>query len=167
MSGIDGYIVREDLNIAYTRRRFLKPLLSDNELHPLVGLELLCFPPPANYDLRTLRDFCRQNGSLVFRVFPQDKPDSLAAFHIVNTLYGELVTLDVHPDHRRCGIGRMLVMRSLEALKRVGHKDATCQIATSNEPSLKLHIDLGFKKRRIIRNYYGPGHDAFLLRIRF
>lgn len=130
----------------------------------MVELEVLCFPPPTNYDLRTLRNFCSINGSLVFRIYPLDEPTRLVAFHIADTLFGELITLDVHPDFRRRGLGKWLVEQSLATLKKAGHGEATCQIATGNEASLVLHAALGFVKRKRFKNYYGPGHDAFVLR---
>lgn len=164
MSTLDGFTVREDLNIAYTRKRFIKPLLSDKQLKAMVELELLCFPPPTNYDLRTLRTFFSINGSLALRVYPLEEPERLVGFHIADTLFGELITLDVHPDFRRRGVGRWLVGRSLAMLKKAGHSEASCKIATTNEASLALHAGLGFQKLKRIKNYYGPGHDAFLLR---
>lgn len=164
MTTLEGFTVREDLNIASTRKRFIKPLLSDKHLQAMVDLELLCFPPPTNYDLRTLRNFCSINGSLAFRVYPVEEPERLVGFHIADTLFGELITLDVHPDFRRRGVGRWLVGQSLAMLKKAGHGEASCQIATANEASLALHAELGFAKRKRIKNYYGPGHDAFLLR---
>ncbi len=164
MSTLDGFTVRKDLNITSTRRRFIKPLLSDKQLQAMVGLELLCFPPPTNYDLRTLRDFCSINGSLAFRVYPVEDPERLVGFQLADMLFGELITLDVHPDFRRRGVGRWLVGQSLEMLKTAGHGEASCQIATANDASLALHAGLGFTKRKRIKNYYGPGHDAFLLK---
>ncbi len=164
MCSPDGFQLREDLNIAYTRKRFIKPLLSDKELQPMVELELMCFPPPTNYDLRTLRGFCSVNGSLLFRVYPDHDSNELVAFHIADTLFGELVTLDVHPKFRRQGLGKWLVQASMAALKKAGHSEVSCQIATTNEASLLLHAALGFGKRKRMKNYYGPGHDAYFLR---
>ncbi|MGI8905850.1 MAG: GNAT family N-acetyltransferase [Candidatus Sumerlaeaceae bacterium] len=153
-----------DYNIAYSRRRFLKPMVTDAELREMAELEKLCFPPPENYDLRTLRMFVSLNGAgLIRRRELVDGVPRLIAFHLFDCLAGELITLDVHPQFRRMGIGKILVTESLKKLKELGHQQVTCQISVTNKPSLELHYAFGFKPVRTIRNYYGPSRDAFLL----
>jgi ribosomal-protein-alanine N-acetyltransferase len=157
--------IRRDYNLAYSRRRFLKPMLSDAELRELAELEKICFPPPENYDLRTLRMFVSLNGAgLLRRRELIEGTPRLIAFHLFDCLAGELITLDVHPDYRRLGIGRGLVGESMAKLKELGHKQVTCQISVTNKASLDLHEPFGFRQVRTIRNYYGPGRDAYLLR---
>jgi ribosomal-protein-alanine N-acetyltransferase len=162
MTGND--LLRRDYNIAYSRRRFLKSMLSDSELREMAELEKICFPPPENYDLRTLRMFVSLNGAgLLRRRELIDGTLHLIAFHLFDCLAGELITLDVHPDFRRLGIGRALVSESIAKLKELGHKQVSCQIGVSNTASLELHYAFGFKAKRTIKNYYGPGRDAYLL----
>lgn len=106
-----------------------------------------------------------RNGAGILRWHePAEGPDRhLVAFHLFDCFAAELITLDVHPDCRRRGIGAALVTESLRKLREFGHRQASCQIATSNEGSLELHYRLGFKPIRTLRNYYGAGRDAHLL----
>lgn len=162
-------MITSDYNIAYSRRRYLRPLLKEEEIRELVELEKVCFPPPENYDLRTMKMFLSLNGAGLLRWREEDevaKRASLIAFHLFDCLGGELITLDVHPDHRRKGIGSALLTESMGKLKALGHMSVTCQIGTENAPSLQMHARFGFRKRRILKNYYGPGRDAYLLNAR-
>lgn len=157
-------LLQRNYNVAYSRRRFIKPMIPDSELRELAELEKLCFPPPENYDLRTLRMYVSLNGAgLLRRREIVDGKPKVIAFHLFDCIAGELITLDVHPDFRRMGLGRMLYSESLAKLKELGHTQAVCQVATTNTSSLALHKGFGFKTVRTIRNYYGPGRDAFLL----
>lgn len=157
-------LLRRDYNIAYSRRRFLKPMITDAELREMAELEKVCFPPPENYDLRTLRMFASLNGAgLLRRRELIDGTPKLIAFHLFDCLQGELITLDVHPDFRRHGIGRSLVAESMKKMHELGHKQVTCQISVTNDASLNLHYPFGFKRVRTVKNYYGPGRDAYLL----
>jgi [ribosomal protein S18]-alanine N-acetyltransferase len=156
--------IKRDYNIAYSRRRFLRPMLPDEEIREMVALELACFPPPENYDFRTLRMFLSLNGAGLLRIrdIVDEKP-MLVAFHLFDCLAGELITLDVHPDFRRRGLGAQLLIESMTKLREFGHKHAVCQIGVENKASLELHKKFGFEAVRRLKNYYGAGRDAYLL----
>lgn len=157
--------LERDYNICYSRRRFLKPLVSAAELREMAELERQCFPPCENYDVKTLRMFVSLNGAGLLRFRDQQAggPPVLAAFHLFDCLTSELITLDVHPAWRRRGIGRILVCESMARLREIGHDRVQCQIGISNEGSLELHRRLGFETRRLLQDYYGPGRHAFLM----
>lgn len=159
-------MIYSDFNIAYTRRRFLKPCLSPEEIRELEQLERLCFPPRDRYDFRTLRMFLSLNGIGILRYYEEADPQHpLVAFHLFDCLGAELITLDVHPQYRGRGIASQLLQMSLDKLRALGHTRATCQISVVNQPSLRLHKKFGFKPVRLLRDYYGPGRDAYLLRV--
>jgi [ribosomal protein S18]-alanine N-acetyltransferase len=161
---VDTDFFLRDYNIAYTRRRYLKPMVSDAELKEMAELERICFPPPTNYDLRTLRIFASLNGAgLLRRREIVDDVPKLVAFMLFDCLTGELITVDVHPDFRRLGLGRKLMAEAIKKFTELGHSKVTSQVATTNESSLAMHKDLGFVVGRVLKNYYGPGRDAYNL----
>jgi GNAT superfamily N-acetyltransferase len=160
-------MIVETFNIEPRRRRFLKPMLGPDELPPLLELEKICFPPPDNYDRTTLKHFLSLNGCGLLRWYADTPetgtPGPLVAFHLFDCFSAELITLDVHPDWRRRGIGSSLLRRSLAKLRSLGHRVATCQIAVDNEASLALHKRFGFHPAGRLEHYYGSGRDAFHL----
>ena len=161
-------MIRSNYNVAATPRRFLRPLIPTAELRELAQLELLCFPPPVNYSIRTLRFFTSLNGAGLLRYYPdptgqQQQPGPPVAFHLFDCARAELITLDVHPDHRRHGIATALLTESLNRLRTLGHRHVTCQIAEDNIASLTLHRNLGFRALGSLPGYYGSGRDALLM----
>lgn len=155
-------MICSDYNFAYTRRRFLRPCLSDPEIRELEQLERLCFSPTERFDLRTFRLYLSLNGICILRYYEESLAGRpLVAFHLFDCLEGELITLDVHPDFRRRGIASQLLTLSLQKLRALGHTRAVCEIAVDNQASLKLHARFGFKPERMLRDYYGAGHHAW------
>lgn len=148
------------------------PLLRD-----MARLERLCFPRPFNYPLGTLRRFLAQPGAalLTWRAEPDadvppaalpdgtGAPGALVAFHVFDFDDRELITLDVHPDWRRRGLGTRLVGESLARLAAAGCRRARCHIAVGNDASVDLHAKLGFRVIRRVRAYYGPARAAWLM----
>jgi len=159
--------LQRDYNLAFARKRLLKPMISDAEIRELAELEKLCFPPPENYDLRTLRTFVSLNGAgLLRRREVVDGVPRLIAFHLFDLLDAELITIDVHPNFRGAGLGKMLLNESFKKLREMGHTHVTSQVGVHNEASLKLHHRFGFKILKKLPNYYGPSRDAYQLKAR-
>jgi ribosomal protein S18 acetylase RimI-like enzyme len=160
-------VICSDYNIAYSRRRFLKPCLTDREIREMEILERLCFSPAECYDIRTLRLFVSMNGIGILRYYDDtEESPRLVAFHLFDCINGELITLDVHPNFRGRGIATQLLQLSLKKLRDLGHTRTTCEIAVDNEPSLRLHRKFGFVPVRLLRHYYGPGKHAYYLTAR-
>jgi ribosomal-protein-alanine N-acetyltransferase len=71
----------------------------------------------------------------------------------------------VHPEHRRQGLGRLLVLRALEEGRARGVAAALLEVRRSNEVAQKLYRKLGFLKAGTRRDYYSrPREDALLFR---
>jgi ribosomal-protein-alanine N-acetyltransferase len=90
--------------------------------------------------------------------------DRLAAAQISDLGEGHLITLDVHPDFRRRGLGRRLLRATLFLQRRWGgHGLVRCEIATDNAVSLTLHEQEGFRRVGVAPRYYRDGRDAAVL----
>jgi ribosomal-protein-alanine N-acetyltransferase len=71
----------------------------------------------------------------------------------------------VHPEHRRQGLGRLLVLRALEEGRARGVAAALLEVRRSNEVAQKLYRKLGFLEAGTRRDYYSrPREDALLFR---
>ena len=71
-----------------------------------------------------------------------------------------MVTLDVDPKRRRQGLGRDLLEDLLGRFVRSGAREARLEVSVENPGAIAFYESLGFRNRRRIRDYYGPGRDA-------
>jgi ribosomal-protein-alanine N-acetyltransferase len=73
--------------------------------------------------------------------------------------------LAVHPEHRRRGLGRLLLRRALEEGYVQGATAALLEVRRSNLAAQKLYRALGFEEAGTRREYYTrPREDALLFR---
>jgi len=134
--------------------------LSRKELLELVELDALCFEPPINYTLGDVYSYTKSPAAILFRKYERGV---LIACCIGNSSDGNIVTLDVHPDYRRRGLGRKLLDRMLEEFRMKNVPMAISQVAIDNIGSLKLHRGVGFQIRSILYDYYPDGSAAYEL----
>ncbi len=62
--------------------------------------------------------------------------------------FGEIYVVAVHPDFRGRGLGRMMVLHGLDALRRKGVTSATLFVDESNTAARALYASLGFVLER-------------------
>lgn len=134
--------------------------LTRNEIQELVELDALCFEPPVNYSYRDLLAYTKSEGAILLT---EREGERLIAYCLGDALDGTIVTLDVHPEYRRRGLGRLLLKRMIEEMHRRGVPQAISQIAIDNLASLELHKSFGFKFDSILYNYYPDGSAAWEL----
>lgn len=134
--------------------------LTEQEIRQLSELDALCFPVPLNYPLAVMRRFVCQHGACLLRNWDGNR---LTGFALFNSETGEIITLDVHPEYRRRGIGKRLLDQAIALLRQKEVRVIFSQVATTNTPSLMLHLRAGFKIRRVLRGYYPDGSSAYVL----
>lgn len=77
---------------------------------------------------------------------------------------GEITNVVVAKEHRRKGIGRMLMEYMLNRAKEVGIGDCTLEVRVSNLPAISLYESLGFKGEGIRPGFYEkPAEDALIM----
>lgn len=57
---------------------------------------------------------------------------------------GAIQNIGVIPEHRSRGLGRALVLKSLQGFWQNGYEAATLEVTALNQPAVKLYRDLGF-----------------------
>ena len=62
--------------------------------------------------------------------------------------FGEIYVIAVHPDFRGRGLGRMMVLHGLAAIRRKGVSSATLFVDESNVAARGLYESLGFTLER-------------------
>ena len=77
----------------------------------------------------------------------------------------DMMNVAVHPDYRRQGIGRELVLALAEALRKKGIRGLMLEVRQSNAPAIALYEQLGFQQVGMRPNYYrNPKENALILR---
>lgn len=80
----------------------------------------------------------------------------IAAHGILSVAVGEchLLTLCVHPDFQRLGMGRKLIRLLLERAYRLKAEQCFLEVRASNSRALSLYKELGFVQIGERKNYY-------------
>ena len=78
--------------------------------------------------------------------------------YIIFSKEGHIISTAVKPAFRRRGIGRMLFTYALNH----ADKRLWLEVRSRNEMAIKFYENMGMKKIRITRNYYGDD-DALIM----
>ncbi|EGD72600.1 N-alpha-acetyltransferase 30 [Salpingoeca rosetta] len=87
------------------------------------------------------------------------------ARHKRGPLRGYIGMLAVSEDHRKKGIGTMLVKASVEAMKEAGADEIVLEAETSNLGALRIYESLGFLRDKLLERYYLSGVSAWRLKL--
>jgi [ribosomal protein S18]-alanine N-acetyltransferase len=75
-----------------------------------------------------------------------------------------ITTFGVHPDHRRRGIGRRLLLQLAEVALELGSARMTLEVRVSNEPAQRLYRSFGFNLTgRRVAYYSDNSEDALVM----
>ena len=124
-------------------------------LDNLANLHKLCFPhkPWSADEFADLKKsgceiIASQNGFIVYRAVADE---------------AEIITVGVHPDARRAGIGIALIGVMEADLKKQGIKHIFLEVAEDNAPARALYEQCGFTVIGRRPKYY-DGVDAIMMR---
>ena len=76
-------------------------------------------------------------------------------------LVGRIYTLNVRPELRGRGIGKLLMKAIEESFKREGCGEIILEVAVDNIPAINLYRRMGYRVVERLENYYGAGRDAY------
>lgn len=132
----------------------------------IAALHARLFNPP--WDSDSLRSLLDHPAGTAF-VATLGKPSNVVGF-VLGQLAGdeaEILTVGVHPDCQRLGIGRMLVEGLIRSLQRVEAQRIFLEVAADNTAALGLYQSLGFTPVGNRKAYYarpgGPAVDAVMM----
>ncbi len=124
-------------------------------LDDLANLHKLCFPhkPWSADEFAGLKKsgceiIASQNGFIVYRATLDE---------------AEIITIGVHPDARRTGIGIALIGVMVADLKKQGVKHIFLEVAVDNAPARAMYEQVGFVQVGVRPKYY-DGIDAIVMR---
>ena len=150
--------------------RFLIRQMTEADLQAVMDLEKASFKTPWSTEL--LRRELDHEWSTILLV-EEPRPEGgqellgLAIFWIV---HDELHVLNVAtaPQHRRRGVGRVVMEEALARARARGCSLATLEVRRSNEAAIQLYKSLGFRPVGVRPNYYvDEGEDAIVMVLDF
>lgn len=75
---------------------------------------------------------------------------------------GHIITIDVHPDHRRKKLGTYLMAEVEVIFREQGVKKAILEVHRDNLPAQLFYSNLGYRIEKQLDNYYHSGHGLKL-----
>lgn len=146
----------------------LRPFHSD-DLPKLFELDQLCFRPGIAYSQDELREFISHPAAII--VVAEDFQSKIVAFAVLELyrkrkrIIGHIITLDVHPDYRRLGLGRQLMAVLREIGERSGTTLMSLEVAIDDEGAQAFYSRLGFITVGKLKNYYLHRIDALSMEL--
>ncbi len=86
-------------------------------------------------------------------LFPAPFPAELGRVFVV-------ANVAVHPDYRRRGLARRLMVASMDAIRQGGGTAAILQVDADNEPARQLYLRLGYRSERVWHTWYRSSRQA-------
>jgi len=80
---------------------------------------------------------------------------------------GHMVSVAVLDEHRKKGIGRVLVEECIKGIKSKKCDEFHLEVRCSNNEAVRMYEKLGFVIRQQLNAYYRDGEDAYLMAIEF
>ncbi|HLA21848.1 MAG TPA: ribosomal protein S18-alanine N-acetyltransferase [Nitrosopumilaceae archaeon] len=80
---------------------------------------------------------------------------------------GHVVSVAVLEEHRKKGIGRVLVEEAIAGVKIKKTDELYLEVRCSNNEAVRLYEKIGFTIKQRLKTYYRDGEDAYLMVIEF
>ena len=139
---------------------------SPDDFEQLWLLDQLCFTEGIAYSKRELQYFLGRKDS--FKIVARRDSDlqAIAGFLIaelnkVGTAH--IITIDVHPDTRRSGLGTQLMKIAEQSLQSQKCKAIILEVAVDNIPAITFYKRHGFTVLKALPRYYKNSIDGLLL----
>ncbi len=138
---------------------------STKDLNRIYKIELECFGENA-FTKNLLSYLLSADGTvcLVAEVDDQVVGFIMGCLEFDGEVKGHIFTLDVSEDYRRRGIASKLLGSIEKSFLDAGAGSCCLEVHVKNYAALNLYRRNGYSVEKIIRNYYGPGLDAYVMR---
>jgi len=131
------------------------------DIPAIYEIERLCFKDP--YELPLLEMYYAISRSLFLVAEKEGRVVGYAIGLAKKWGEGHVISIAVHPEWRRRGVGKRLMLELLEKMRRMGVRWVRLEVRVSNEAAINLYRRLGFSIEGVLKGYYRDGEDAYLM----
>jgi len=123
--------------------------VQEKDISGIVAIEELSFPVPWPDFL--FRDNLDNPGFIVY-----EKERQILGYAILGVFMdnAHLLSIAVHPEHRRHGIGSFLLKSCIDIARCYGYECVTLEVREKNLKGQKFYQAHGFKEKEIVPGYY-------------
>ena len=138
-----------------------------SDLRALFELDQVCFQSGIAYSIDEMRYFLSTPRSL--KVVAEDEDGRLAGFAIAELVRergvsgGHVITIDVAPQMRRQGVGRLMMAALEQQLRGVSAGWIRLEVAVNNPVAQEFYASLQFQATARMRGYYLGKLDAIVM----
>ncbi len=138
--------------------------LTTKHIDTVLKLNARCFRNGENYTRHTFSYLLNEPGTVSYQAVTADGKMSAFAFVMVNPDgAGHLTTIGVAPEHRRRGLGLLLLSHLECVLKEKGVTTMALEVRLSNTSAQKLYNAAGYSVVQRLADYYSNGEDGYLM----
>lgn len=133
---------------------------SFSDLDRILKIEHQSFPK-SPYDWATFLDLYYLNPEtfMVYIDTTRDRGESEICGYIIFSQDGHIISIAVHPQRRRRGIGKELLEK---AMSTPHIKKVWAEVRESNQGAQAFYLHMGFRITGVVPNYYG-NEDALIV----
>ncbi len=144
------------------------------DFEKLWEIDQKCFPPGIAYSRFELATYIRRRGAftivaLIGGSIPSKsaaKDTDIAGFIVAESNargMGHIISIDILPEHRRSGLGSLLMSAAEERLLRAQCHVVVLETAVDNFPALSFYKRLRYHVVKTVPRYYPNGMNAVVL----
>ena len=142
-------------------------LFAPEDLPALYALDQICFRKGISYSAEQLADLTGIARSTT--LIAETDEVNIAGFCVVhrerksNSTLGHVITIDVHPQARKQGVGRSLMQAHEAILVTLGIWYCVLEVAVDDPGAQEFYARLGYQATSRLRGYYMGQLDALMM----
>lgn len=138
-----------------------------SDLEEIDEVERLCFPGVHAFSPEELFYPLLSGKGLILVAESGGKVIGFISLILPTEDRGNIATIDIHPEHRRQGIGKSLLEKAENSARAQGIKRLSLEVRTSNREAISFYESSGYEKMGCIKDYYLHPHrgtrDAYCM----
>lgn len=135
--------------------------LAASDLEALTALDRICFERGIAFTRAQIAGFLELESVEGVAAEAQGRIVGFAIGYLRRPGLAGVLTIDVHPDCRRSGVGRALFRELLARFEQAGASRVRLEVDVRNADAIAFYRSFGFRRIGRLADYYGGGRDAY------